>query len=167
VHQHLTAVNGTFYRMLFIEWADQLLAPARSPEGRSHYNGQLALYLSGTPEGCTIASRRYVKEGDPERAIYPLHVKAAKILDLRDPDATAFYNIDTTHRATDWLPYRAAGESSPTWGISDQIRALGLDGMLYASRSKPSLTHLTLFNWNSAERAQVRANGAPLPVSFE
>lgn len=164
---YLTTLDTRVYRMLFKEWADALLAPARSPTGRSHYNGQTALYLSGTPEGCTIASRRYVKSDDPSRAIYPLHITADKIVDLRDKEATKYFGIDTTHRATDWLPYEAAGQRSPTWDISDRIRNLNLDGFLYASRSKPSLTHLTLFHWNTPSHAQLRADGSPLPASFD
>jgi len=167
VAAHLTTLNEVFYRMLFVAWAGDLCAPARSPEGRSHYDGQKALYLSGSPEGCEIASRRYVKSDDPERAIYPIHVISDKIIDLRDAKATAYYQIDTTHRATDWLPYRDVGKASPTWQISDRARALGLHGMLYASRSKPSLTHLTIFAWNDpAGGAILTPGGDPFSTNL-
>ena len=57
---------------------------------------------------------------------------------------------------------RARGLPSPTWDIADRVRALGLDGMLYASRSDPRLTHLTLFDWNSPGAfARVTRDGPP------
>jgi len=144
--------------MLFTEWAGALTAPARSPEGRSHYNGQHALYLSETPEGCEVASRRYMQPNDPPRATYPLHVISDRIIDLRDPEATAHFGIDTTHRAANWQEIRATGAPSPTWDISDRVRALDLHGMLYASRTQPGMTHLTLFNWGR-DGAKVTPDG--------
>lgn len=148
--------------MLFTQWADAKLAPARSPEGRSHYNGQPALYLSETPDGCIVASKRYIQPDDAARAIYPIHVRTDRVIDLRDPAATRYFDIDTTHRAANWQEIRATGAESPTWAISDRVRKLGLHGMLYASRSDPSMTHLTLFNWNSTKGATVEAAGKPI-----
>ena len=162
---HLTSIDGVYWRMLFTDWADAVLAPARSPEGRSHYNSQRALYLSATPEGCVTASKRYMSLGDPERAIYPIHVKSDKIIDLRAPDATAHFDIDVTHRAAEWQSIRANGLRSPTWDISDRVRDLGFHGMLYASRSDPSKTHLTMFDWNGPNGATLKAAGDPTPWS--
>lgn len=159
---HLTSIDGVYWRMLFTDWADAVLAPARSPEGRSHYNGQRALYLSATPEGCVTASKRYMSVGDAKRAIYPIRVTSDKIIDLRDPDATAHFDIDVTHRAAEWQSIRAKGLRSPTWDISDRVRDLGFHGMLYASRSDPAKTHLTIFGWNAPSLATLRPEGAPL-----
>ncbi len=162
---HLMSIDGVFWRMMFTDWADAVLAPARSPEGRSHYNGQPALYLSATPEGCVVASKRYMSADDPERAIYPIHVVSDRIIDLRDPVATAYHDIDVTHRAAEWQSIRAKGLRSPTWDISDRVRDLGFHGMLYASRSDPSKTHLTLFNWNTDTGAKTTASGPDQPWS--
>lgn len=158
--EHLTKIDATFYRMIFVAWADQVLAPARAPEGRFHYDGQKAMYLSVTPEGCDIATQRYRKSNDAERVVCPLHVKSKRIVDLRDPEAVSFFGVDVTHRAAEWQPIRATGARSPTWGISDHVRQCGLDGMLYASRSNPSLTHLTLFQWNSSSGTTIKTTGA-------
>ena len=158
---HLTHIRGRFWQMLFTEWAAALLAPARSPEGRFHYNGQAALYLSETPKGCFIASKRYMTERDPDRAIYPLFVTSNKIIDLRDPAACAYYKIDTTHRAAQWQDIRATSARSPTWDLSDKVRKSGIDGILYASRTQPKLTHLTLFSWNSSDGTTVKPDGEP------
>jgi len=156
-------LSGRFYRMKFTAEAEDILGPARAPEGRSHYGGQRALYLSETTQGTIIASARYIAPGDPPRAIYPLWVEGAQVVDLRNADATAALGIDTTHRAAAWQAIRAQGKPSPTWAISDRVRALGLDGMLYASRTQPGLCHLTLFEWNTPGAATVRPDGPPEP----
>jgi len=149
--------------MKFLAEADDILGPARAPEGRSHRDGQRALYLSATPEGTAIATRIYVRHGDAPRAIFPLRGTAARIVDLRDRTATDALGIDTTHRAIDWQTFRAKGLPSPTWDIADRVRALGLDGMLYASRTDTRLTHLTLFNWNSPGAPEVTLDAPPCP----
>lgn len=163
MRQHIlkgsTLFSGLCWRMKFQKDEDDVLGPARAPEGRSHYGGQRALYLSCTQEGTVVATRRYMSDSDPQRAIYPLEVTDARIVDLRDDAATRLLGIDTTHRAAEWQLLRAQGLHSPTWDISDRVRALGLDGMLYASRSDPSKTHLTLFNWNKNVSAQVKRAG--------
>ena len=160
---HLTVLDGRFWRMLAVAWDDDLLGPARAREGRFHRNGQRAIYLSATPAGCATAIRRYLWPGDGDRAIYPLHVRSNRIVDLRDPVATEYFAIDTSDRAAEWQADRAAGRPAPTWAIADRVRALDLDGMLYASRSDPSLTHLTLLRWNAPGRAAVEPDGAALP----
>lgn len=160
---HLAKVDTRFWRMKFTSQSDDITGTARSTEGRSHYNGQPALYLSATPAGCIIASKRYFQPGDPPRAIYPLHVHSDRIVDLRDAQACAYWEIDVTHRAVEWQSIRARGLRSPTWDISDRVRELGLDGMLYASRSDPSKTHLTLFQWNTEGTAMVAPDGRPVP----
>ena len=162
---HLTSLNTRFWRMKFTAEAHDITGPARAVEGRSHYDGQQALYLSATPEGCIVASKRYMTPADPPRAIYPLHVTSDRIIDLRDPAACAHWDIDVTHRAAEWQDIRAQGLRSPTWDISDRVRALALDGMLYASRSDPAKTHLTLFRWNTPGTATVTLDGPPMPYA--
>lgn len=159
---HTQKISGLYYRMKFLHEANDILEPVRSPEGRSHYSGQRTLYLSETPEGCEIATKIYRKDSDPERGIFPLLVTDAHIVDLRDIEATTALGIDRTHRQADWQKHRAAGVPSPTWDISDRVRQLGLDGMLYESRSKPDLTHLTLFRWNQPNAPILIRDGDPI-----
>ena len=162
--EHVTQVTGSFFRMKFLAEAHDILGPARAPYGRSHQPGQKTLYLSGSPEGTVIASRVYMKPDDPPRAIFPLRVENARILDLRDTAATRHYGIDTRLRTLNWQDYRDRGAHSPTWTIGDRIRALGIDGMIYASRSDPENTHhLTLFRWNTPGAPSVRTDGPPTP----
>ena len=149
--------------MKFLAEADDAVGPARSAEGRFHYDGQKALYLSLTPEGTHIASKRYFSPNDSQRGIFSIDVTDARIVDLRDNSAARALGIDTAHRACEWQDYRAQGERAPTWDISDGIRAISLDGILYASRTDPSKTHLTLFRWNTPGTAQVRHDGTVLP----
>ena len=158
---HLTCLDSIFYRMVFASESECVLSSARAPEGRSHHSGQRALYLSATAEGTVVAVRRYMKPNDPERVIVAVRVIGERIVDLRDTKATAFFGIDTTHRAAEWQSIRDTGAPSPTWAISDRVRELGLQGMLYASRSDPAKTHLTLFRWNESNGALVEVAGRP------
>lgn len=148
--------------MKFLSEADHILEPVRSPEGRSHYDGQKTMYLSETPEGCEIATKIYLRNDDPPRKIFPLQIDKAHVVDLRDIEATEALGIDPTHRQAHWQKIRKQALPSPTWDISDRVRALGLDGMLCESRGKPSLTHLTLFRWNQQNAPSLTKVGAPI-----
>ncbi|MDX8347222.1 RES family NAD+ phosphorylase [Cognatiyoonia sp. IB215446] len=164
--QHLLTLTGIYYRMKAAAEAARILAPAHAPEGRFHRDGQRALYLSDTPQGCVVATARYTDANTPSRGIFPLRVCDARVVDLRDDVATAALGIDTTHRAIEWQNLRAKGVPSPTWDLADRVRDLGLDGMLYASRTDPTKTHLTLFRWNEAGTDAVVAQaGAYIAVS--
>ena len=56
---YFVPIDAVFYRMKFAREASKILESAISSEGRFHYNGQKALYLSATVEGTHVASRRY------------------------------------------------------------------------------------------------------------
>ena len=138
-------LEGTFYRMIDKARAGDILAPARSREGRFHHGRQRALYLSETPEGCQAAMARYRGLTTPEQTVVPLTLTNARVLDLRDPAQCGRFQVDPSNMNLVWqdLP-----RPSPTWSISDAARAAGADGLLYPSRSRPELAHLTLFRWN-------------------
>lgn len=124
------------------------LTPATAAEGRFHHSGQFALYTSLTPEGCAVAIRRYLRPGDPLREIVPLSITADRLADLRGQPAASLV----------WQDIRADGKPAPTWAFSDAARAVGAEGMLYSSRSRPELTHLVIFRPGLLHSA-----GAPLP----
>lgn len=58
-----------------------------------------------------------------------------------------------------WQDIRATGMAAPTWAFSDRAREAGAQGMFYASRSRPDLTHLVLFDLSVITKA-----GAPQPL---
>lgn len=125
--------DGTAFRALFA--GGDPLAPALAPAGRFHHSGQWALYASLTPEGCAVAIRRYLRPDDPPRVVVALRV-AGRMADLRGRAAASVV----------WQEERAAGRPSPTWEFSDAARAVGAQGLLYSSRSRPDLTHLVIFD---------------------
>ena len=59
-----------------------------------------------------------------------------------------------------WQDGRASGAPSPTWRFSDRAREGGAQGLLYASRSRPDLSHLVLFE---VSPATVRQAGPARP----
>lgn len=138
--------------------ADQALAPAISPEGRFHHDGQHALYVSPRPDWACHAIAPYVRPDDPPRVIVALHLADARLLDLRDPAHCAAFGIDPARAAVPWLPRRAKGLAAATWDVSDRARASGADGMIYTARSEPSRWHVVLFTWLKA-----RLTGRTLP----
>ena len=133
-----TGFAGIVWRIMAAAWAGDPTGPVRATEGRFHHDGQLAVYTSLTSEGAGIAIRRYLGPNDPPRVILPLHVTASSLVDLRElPDSTVACMV--------WQDSRDRGLPAPTWQFSDAARAAGAQGLLYASRSRPDLTHLVLF----------------------
>ncbi|MEX0307101.1 MAG: RES family NAD+ phosphorylase [Ruegeria sp.] len=132
----ITEFSGPVWRILFRCQLGDPLSPARALEGRFHHSGQFALYASLSAEGAGIAIQRYVSLNDPPRVIQQFQISKAQMLDLRGrADASIV-----------WQNLRDAGALSPTWQYSDEARAIGADGLLYSSRSRPELSHLVLFN---------------------
>ena len=127
--------SGPVWRILFQSQAGSPLDPARAPEGRFHHHGQSALYASLSEEGAGVAIRRYVSAGDPARVIQRCQVTAS-LHDLRGRREVSVV----------WQDIAAVDLPSPTWAYSDKARALGAQGMLYSSRSRPDLSHLVLFD---------------------
>ena len=122
---------------MFADQSEQTCEPVQSPIGRFHHD--FALYTSCTEEGAGVAIKRYVKSDDPERIIVPLQINADRIYDIR---TTGF----SSHASIVWQGYVEKGAPAPTWVYSDGAREAGAQGMLYASRSRPDLTHLVLFD---------------------
>lgn len=154
---------GRVWRAGFLSQADKILGAARAPQGRGHHSGQSALYLSGTPEGCRVALKAYQNPNDPARGIFPFAVSDARIVDLRLARTRAAFDASLDDIHTFWAKIQAAGMPPPTWALADAIRATGACGLLTPSRSRPDLTHLTLFRWNAAKGAQIRQDGDPIP----
>lgn len=158
-------VSGVFFRVMFEGRGDPLGAVV-NPEGRFHHDGQPALYASETREGAVVATLSYARRGDPPRVIYPLMLAARRLIDLRDPREAVHHELDPALASLRWQEDRASGRAPATWALSDAARAAGADGMLYASRKRPDLTHLVLFRWNQPGAASVSAPHAPLPISL-
>ncbi len=138
-------LKGRFFRLIDKARAEDVLLPARSPEGRFHHHGQRALYLSKTIEGTRVAMARYKSAETPEQVALPLWLARAQVLDLRDHSQCERLDVDPIDTNLVW---QDGPRPSPTWQISDAARILGAHGMLYPSRSRPDLTHLVLFEWN-------------------
>ena len=159
----IAPLSGRFWRSTFLGNEGQLLEPARAPQGRWHHDGQQALYLSMSPDGCRIALKVYQRTGDPQRGIFPVQVSADRIVDLRIADIRKGMAISLADIHVFWSTMQSEGRVPPTWAISDDLREQGVDGILTPSRSRPDLTHLTLFRWNCENAPTVTAAGSPLP----
>ena len=135
----LTPFTGLVWRIMFSDQIQQSCEPVCSPIGRFHHSQQVALYTSCTEEGAGVAIKRYLKSDDPVRIIVPLQIEADYIYDIRKTDYSSQASVV-------WQDCVAKGEPAPTWAYSDTAREAGARGMLYASRSRPDLTHLVLFD---------------------
>ncbi|MCK0137815.1 RES family NAD+ phosphorylase [Aliiroseovarius sp. F47248L] len=129
----MISYTGSVYRLIFTDQNATL--PVQSPEGRFHHSGQMAIYTSLSPEGCGVAIKRYLTPDDAPRHIVPLEVTLERVVDIRGPSAASAV----------WQDSRAAGHPAPTWAFSDQAREDDAQALMYSSRSRPDLTHLTLF----------------------
>ncbi len=153
----LNPYSGTVWRIMFAEQKVHSCQPVGSPIGRFHHSNQVALYASCTAEGAGIAIKRYVNPHDPERIIVPLQVNADLVYDIRSTGMSSQASIV-------WQDCVEKGEPAPTWVFSDAARSSGAQGMLYASRSRPDLTHLVLFDV-SAGIVQQAGDASPWPGS--
>jgi hypothetical protein len=133
---------------MFADQVEQTCSPAISPIGRFHYSEQIALYTSCTQEGAGVAITRYIKPDERERIIVPLQISADRIYDIRETDLSSRASMV-------WQEYVEKGKPAPTWVFSDTARKAGAQGMFYASRSRPELTHLVLFDVSTAVIKQV------------
>lgn len=156
------AIEAVFYRAVFAADLDLALDPVANPEGRFHAAGHPALYLSQTVEGVLTAMKTYLGADDPDRVIVPLGLSASAILDARDPETHRGLKTDPGSASVRWQEDRAAGRRPASWDLADKARATGAEGMLYASRKRPDLTHLVLFRWNGAGGARLVRAGEPL-----
>lgn len=130
----LICFNGPVWRLVVQDMAGSPARPARSPEGRFHHSGQVAIYASLSEEGTYVAVCRYLEDNAP-RVLVPMWLNADKVADERgNADASIV-----------WQDIHAAGERSPTWRYSDAARAAGAQAMLYSSRSRPELSHVVVF----------------------
>ncbi|MBT9385215.1 RES family NAD+ phosphorylase [Pseudooceanicola sp. CBS1P-1] len=123
--------------------------PARAPVGRFHHSGQIAIYASLSAEGAGIAIRRYLSDG-VARMLVPMWLSVERAAD------------ESANRAASvvWQDLHAAGKPSPTWAYSDAARELGAEAMLYASRSRPDLSHVVIFS-----PGKLRPAGPALPFN--
>lgn len=134
----LSAFSGIVWRIMFADQLGKTCEPVGSPIGRFHHSKQVALYTSCTEEGARVAIQRYLKSDDAERIIVPLKINADRIFDVRKTEFSKRASVV-------WQDAVENGESAPTWQYSDAARKAGAQGMIYASRSRPDLAHLVLF----------------------
>jgi hypothetical protein len=161
------AVPGLFWRSVFATDVKRVLNGVKSPEGRYHHDGQVALYMSPSPEYSRIALNAYLRDGDAPRLIVPLAVQNANLADLRQPDTQRALGLNGTEASVPWLPERAAGRPATSWIASDAARTAGYDGIIYAARSDATRWHIVLFRWNETTGPQVRQSGPPIPFELD
>ncbi|MEV7527294.1 RES domain-containing protein [Agrococcus sediminis] len=154
----LRTVVGTFHRGVDPRFRAAALDGSRSA-GRFSRPGAPALYLSATPEGVAAAMLAHARNGDPEREVLRFHVRAERIVDLRDPASLAPFGIEPEDAAAPWQEAVARGEEPPSWRVRDRLDAAGAHGLIDPSRQRPGLWHLVLFRWNVPGAPSVRAAG--------
>jgi len=148
--QHLIPVSGVFYRLVFSTTRNAPITAAKTPQGRFHYNGQPALYMSPTKEWAAKALKVYVRPDDPPREFISLNVTGAKILDLREASVRQAFQISLPDVRAHWREETANGSPGSSWKVSDRARELKADGLFYPSRTELARWNLVLFRWNKA-----------------
>ena len=110
-----------------------------------------------------MATKVYRRAEDPPRLILAIDISNAVIVDLRDPSVREAFSAPLEAIHAFWAEHLNVGEASPTWRIADAFRDLGAHGILTPSRSRPDLTHLTLFAWNGPNEPIVKLSGESVP----
>ena len=156
----MKAVSGLFYRIVYETFADHVLDGVISPEGRLHYSGQRALYLSPSVGAAGYGIINFVRDTDLPRVSIPLQLRNASLMDIRDHATCETLGVSPDAAATPWQPQRDVGIPATTWTASDAVRKYGADGMIYAARTTPSRWHIVLFRWNELSGASLSKSGA-------
>lgn len=126
--------DAPVWRLLSVAASSDPQCPAQAPEGRFHHAGQIAAYASLSAEGAEVAVKRYLNDGVP-RVLVPMRLVCDRLADISaEPEASII-----------WQDIRATGAPSPTWTFSDKARRDGAEAMIYASRSRPDLQHVVVF----------------------
>jgi hypothetical protein len=130
----LSRFAGPVWRLLPESLVETPNTPARAPVGRFHHSGQIAAYASLSAEGAGVAIQRYLA-GGIRRLLVPMWLDADKVADARGNPAASMV----------WQEVYKSEPPSPTWAISDTARRAGAQAMIYASRSRPDLSHVVVF----------------------
>ena len=126
--------TGLVWRILPQTLANTPTVAARAPQGRFHHSGQIAAYASLSAEGASVAIQRYLSN-EIERVLIPMQLNSEYVVDERGNNQASVV----------WQDIVGAGETSPTWALSDAARSSGAQAMLYSSRSRPELSHVVVF----------------------
>jgi len=143
-----TPISGLFYRYVYDNARTDPITAAHSPEGRFHHSGQAALYMSPTQDWAAKALKVYIRPDDPLRSFVSLRVEGARIVDLRNPLLCASLGLDVLAARANWRLDRKENRVGSSWVVSDTVRDLGADGLIYPSRTEPHRWNLVLFRWN-------------------
>ena len=163
----LRRVAGRFWRAIATDRAEDVLEPpGPGSAGRYHRPGQPALYITPEADWAVIAIGRYLLADGIERAVVPLELDLAKVLDQRDPAACAALAINPQASQVRWNDELAAGREPPSWLASDAARAAGADGIIDVSRGITGGWHVCLFRWNAVGAPQLRVEGDPQPCHY-
>ena len=158
------SIDGVFYRIVPAIDVARAFAGVRTAEGRFHHDGQPALYLSPTQDWAERAVDRYRRPADAPRVAVPLRVAGGAVVDLRSVAACVALAIEPVDLVAEWWRQRENGLPAASWRASDAVRAAGVDGIIYPSRTNPTRWHLALFRWNDAGGPAVAAAGPPMVV---
>lgn len=162
---HLSEVSGSFFRTVPLNRIDRVLEPPHAESaGRYHRHGQPALYMSPHQEWARIAVSGYMRDDGQPRAVVPLTVTRALVLDQRDPEACRKLGFDRELSNRSWLQALRQGETPPSWSNSDFARSIPADGIIDVSRHIADGWHLILFQWNEAGAPVVAVSGEPTIV---
>lgn len=127
-----------------------------TPAGMSH-----ALYLSDSMEVAlsetTLIYRTVFQQQDvPAHVVYPVYVRATRLLDLTDMGIRALLGVSLLTLTSDWRGAVTLSRQNPahrveTHELGHAAFEAGLEGIRYPSAFDPSRANTVLFTENLAE----------------
>lgn len=147
-------VSGILYRAVDPAYRHAALLGSRLA-GRYSDADQPTLYLSSTPQGVEAALKAHAPDRNDQLDLLKFHVDAHKIIDLRNPAVLLAVGVDLADAVAPWQDI-VKSEGRPTsWNVRRHLEALGANGLIDPSRTRPGLWHLVLFRWNSQNAPHV------------
>jgi RES domain-containing protein len=163
----LRKIEGFFFRAVLVERVGSVLAPPDAASaGRYHRLGQAALYMSPHCDWAKIAVSGYIREDHRPRAVVPLRMSEAFVVDQHDEEACWRLGIERELSNEPWRTALAAGVEPPSWRNADAARTAGADGIIDRSRMIPGGWHLNLFRWNELGGPVVEICGDPVEIKL-
>jgi hypothetical protein len=95
----------------------------------------------------------------PELQMVAFEVVATNVIDLREVERLATFDVDARSAPAPWQEDADADGTPDSWRVRDALVSLGASGLIDPSRKRLDLLHLALFAWNTAGAPSVRRLG--------
>lgn len=158
---NISRFTGIVYRAHHPMWSYDPLSGngAKKHGGRFNRPGCAALYLSLDPTTAWMEAQQGFPFKPQPMTLVAYEVDCAKIADLNDEQLLKNIGSSIQELGCAWEYLANQHQDPPTWRLFEQLRILGIAGILvrsFASGCTTKNQNLVLWNWSDSESNVVR-----------